>query len=226
MSVDVLQASLRRCPSLPSPTRTRKLPARAQSFMGASISCLRARPGSKTDADMVDDKHRAIIISGYPAIGKTHFSSNKDELLKELGLEVYDLDSSAYSSKPEFPQNYLAEIRRLAEKFCVILVSTHKGLPTQLAKEGYYVALVYPVDGPEAKREWLRRLEEREEGGKESRLYKITEQNWEPWYGRTAGEETTSRWNLQNDQYLTTIFEDIHANFQEFKTRKRQHGGG
>ncbi|KAL1873939.1 hypothetical protein Daus18300_003812 [Diaporthe australafricana] len=174
-------------------------------------------------AEKTVDKHNAIIISGFCAIGKTHFSSNKADLLQDL--EVYDLDSSAYSSKPGFPENYIADIRRLAEKPCVILVSTHKGLPTHLAKEGYYVALVYPGDGSEAKREWLRRLEEREEAGRDSRLYKITDENWDMWYGRTASEEITSRWTLFNDQYLSTIFDDIHADFQEFKTRARQQDG-
>lgn len=191
--------------------------------MGVSISCWGSRPGAKADADKTDDKHKAIIVSGFCAIGKTHFSSNKDELQKGLGIEVYDLDSSAYSSKPGFPQNYIAEIRELAEKPCVILISTHRGLPTQLAKEGYYVALVYPADGPAAKREWLHRLEEREEKGKESRLYKITDENWDLWYERTAGEEITSRWTLSNNQYLSTIFEDIHADFQGLKHGERQH---
>lgn len=195
--------------------------------MGASISCLAAlgRPQSKADADKTDDKHKAIIVSGFCAIGKTHFSSNKDEVRKDFGMEVYDLDSSAYSSKPGFPQNYVAEIRKLAEKPCIILISTHRGLPTQLAKEGFYVALVYPAGGLQAKREWLRRLEEREERGKDSRLYKITDENWDLWFARTAGEDITSRWNLHNDQFLSTIFDDIHADFQEFKTRELQHGG-
>lgn len=191
--------------------------------MGASISCLRAagRPRSRTNVEKVDDdKHKAIIISGFCAIGKTHFSSNRDELKQDL--KVYDLDSSAYSSKPGFPDNYVAEIRRLAETPCVILISTHRGLPTQLAKEGYYVALVYPGDGPEAKREWLRRLEEREEEGKASRLYKITDENWDVWYERTAGEEITSRRTLPNDKYLSDIFEDIHTDFRSFKDRERQ----
>ncbi|KKY38789.1 hypothetical protein UCDDA912_g01156 [Diaporthe ampelina] len=191
--------------------------------MGAPISCLRAvgRPRLKTAADKVNDKHKAIIISGFCAIGKTHFSSNKDTLLG-LGMQVHDLDSSAYSSKPGFPENYVADIRKLAEKPCVILISTHKGLPTQLAKEGFYVALVYPGDGPEAKMEWLRRLEEREEAGKDSRLYKITDANWDLWYQRTAGEDVTSKWTLSNDQYLSTIFEDIHADFRKCKDRERQ----
>lgn len=195
--------------------------------MGATISCFKAvgRPRSETDVEEIGDKHKAIIISGFCAIGKTHFSSHEGKLQQAFGMEVYDLDSSAYSSKPGFPENYIAEIQRLAEKPCVILISTHRGLPTHLATEGYYVALVYPGDGPEAKTEWLRRLEEREEEGKDSRLYKITDENWDLWYERTSGEEITSKWTLSNDQYLSTIFEDIHADFREFRDRERQQGG-
>ena len=66
-------------------------------------------------------------------------------------MDIYDIDSSNYSSKPGFPHNYISEIRRLADKRCIILVSTHGGVPTQLAKEGYYVALVYPGDSLEAR---------------------------------------------------------------------------
>ncbi|KAJ0117285.1 hypothetical protein J7T55_003696 [Diaporthe amygdali] len=225
MSLNIFPASLHRCPSLPVSIRTHiLLPARSHTFMGASIACLRAggKPRTTRSADEIVDKHKAIIISGFCAIGKTHFSSTKDNLQQGLGMEIFDLDSSSYSSKPGFPENYIAEIRKRAEKPCVILISTHRGLPTQLAREGYYVALVYPGDGPEAKREWLRRLEEREEAGKDSRLYKITDENWDLWYGRTAGEEITSRWTLANDQYLSTIFDDIHTDFRKFKRRTLQ----
>ncbi|KAH8774745.1 hypothetical protein F5883DRAFT_412577 [Diaporthe sp. PMI_573] len=121
--------------------------------------------------------HEAIIICGFCAIGKTYLLSNKDKL--NLGMDVCDLDSSSYTSRPGFPENYVSDVRRLANKRCIILISTHQGVPTQLAKEGYYVALVYPGNSPEVKQEWLRRLEEREQGGKDSRLYKMTERNWD-----------------------------------------------
>jgi hypothetical protein len=142
--------------------------------MRASMSCVRAVARALFRKDLANNReiHHAIIIAGFCAIGKTHFCSNRVGL--EPGMGVHDLDSSAYSSKPDFPQNYISAIRKLAEKPCIILVSTHRGLPSQLAKEGYYVAVVYPGDGSQTKREWLRRLEEREEGGKDSRLYKLT----------------------------------------------------
>lgn len=222
MSVDIIQVAPRRCPSLPVSSKARALPARAHTFMGASIACLRVAMGPRSKTAKTDDRHQAIVIPGFSAIGKTHFSSYKDKIQQTYGMEIYDLDSSAYSSNPEFPKNYLAEVRKLAEKSCIILISTHQGLPTQLAKEGYYVALVYPGDGPAAKKEWLRRLEEREEAGKDSRLYKMTDKNWDLWYERTAGEEITSTWTLSNEQYLSTIFQDIHADFQEFKNRERR----
>jgi glyoxylase-like metal-dependent hydrolase (beta-lactamase superfamily II) len=161
-----------------------------------------------------------MIISGFCAIGKTHFLSDKDTLQCDVRMKIYDLDSSAYSSEPGFPHNYVSEIRKLAETPSIILISTHGGVPTQLAKDGYYVALVYPGHGPEAKREWLRRLENRgrEQGAQASRLYELTDKNWDLWYERTAGEDVTSRWTLSNDQYLSTIFEDIHADFRKFQT--------
>jgi hypothetical protein len=142
-------------------------------------------------------------------------------------MKVYDLDSSTYSFEPGFPHNYVSEIRKLAETPSIILTSTHGGVPTQLAKDGYYVALVYPGDGPEAKREWLRRLGNRgrEQGEQGSRLYELTDKNWDLWYERTADEEVTSRWILSNDQYLSTIFEDIHADSRKFQTNYFQYRG-
>ncbi|KAH8748417.1 hypothetical protein F5883DRAFT_653117 [Diaporthe sp. PMI_573] len=184
------------------------------------MSCVRAVARALFRKDLANnhDMHHAIIIAGFCAIGKTHFRSNRNEL--EQGMEVHDLDSSAYSSKPDFPQNYISAIRKLAEKPCIILVSTHRGLPTQLAREGYYVAVVYPCGGSETKREWLRRLEEREEGGKDSRLYKLTDEKWASWYEATACENVTNRWTLCKDQYLGTVFEEINADFRRWQCRQ------
>lgn len=192
--------------------------------MGTSLSRPRAvgTPRFKTDVDEIDDKHGAIIISGFCAIGKTHFSFNKHHFELLPGMEVYDLDSSAYSSSPGFPENYVTEISKLAETPCVILISTHKGVIKRLANNGYHVCLVYPDGGPAAKREWLRRIEEREETGRDSRLYKITDENWDLWYEMAGDEEVTTKWTISNDQCLSTIFEDIHADFRGFKDRECQ----
>ena len=169
------------------------------------------------------DKHRAIIVSGFTAIGKTYFSSKSAEPGRGIDLDVIDLDSSTYSKGPGFPENYLADIRKAAEKPCVVLISTHPRLADQLDKEGYYVAHVYPDSSADAKKAWLDRLEKREEEGKSSRLYKLTDENWELWFGRQE-EPSERRWTLPNDQYLSDIFGSINASFEEFKRHPREQG--
>ncbi|KAK7736634.1 hypothetical protein SLS53_006837 [Cytospora paraplurivora] len=171
------------------------------------------------------DKHKAIIISGFAAIGKSFLSGNA-ELRSSVDLEVIDMDSSAYSKKPGFPENYLDAIRKTAERPCVILISTHVGVPTQLAKEGYHVVLAYPGGGMDAKQEWLDRLEKREEAGKNSRLYKLMDEQWTLWYERTAREQVTRKFSLANDQYLSDIFGSIHTEFCEATTKTPSHGRG
>ncbi|KUI72417.1 hypothetical protein VM1G_07660 [Cytospora mali] len=170
------------------------------------------------------DKRKAIIISGFTAIGKSSFSRNT-ELRRNTNLNVIDLDSCAYSNKPGFPENYLNDIRKAADKPCIILISTHVGLPTQLAKEGYYVALAYPGGGMDAKQAWLGRLEKREQGGRSSRLYKAMDEKWTVWFERTAKEQVTRKWTLSNDEYLSDIFGSIYADFASFKKRGRRQDG-
>ncbi|ROW07395.1 hypothetical protein VMCG_03903 [Cytospora schulzeri] len=164
------------------------------------------------------DKHKAIIVSGFAAIGKTSFSRNA-EVRRITELDVVDLDSSLYSKKPGYP-DYLNAIRKAAEKPCIILISTHDGLPTQLAKEGHYVALVYPGGGMDAKMEWLSRLEKREKLGKRSTLYMATDKNWNLWFERTTKEVVTSKWTLSNDEYLSNVFGSIYDDFRKQRLRK------
>lgn len=171
------------------------------------------------------DKHKAIIISGFTAVGKSVLSSNV-ELRSSIDLKVIDLDSSAYSKEPGFPENYLDAIRKTAERPCVILISTHVGIPTRLTREGYYVALAYPGSGMDAKQEWLHRLEKRERAGRDSRLYKLMDEHWTSWYERTAREQVTRRFSLANDQYLSDIFGSIHAEFCKASTKNPCHGRG
>lgn len=166
------------------------------------------------------DKRKAIIISGFAAIGKTVFSKDA-KVHKSTGMNVIDLDSSLYSKDPSFPRNYEVAIRKAAEQPCIILISTHQGLPTQLTREGYYVALVYPGGGLDAKNEWLSRLRKREKGGQKSSLYTATDKYWEVWYNRTTGERVTFKLTLSNNDYLGNVFDSIYNHFKTIKTRSR-----
>lgn len=155
---------------------------------------------------------KALIISGYTCIGKTTFR-RKIVLQKKQHLRIIDLDSSAFSRDPTFPQNYLDAIRQHADERSIILISTHEEVASELTNEGYYVALVYPEGSYETKREWLRRLEEREQGGKESRLYQLVDANWDDWYALMTNREVSKKVTLSQKDYLLSVFGDIYKDF-------------
>lgn len=124
-----------------------------------------------------------------------------------------DLDSSAYSRDPSFPQNYLAAIRNCANERSIVLISTHDAVATRLKEEGYYVALVYPEGSAENKQEWLRRLEQRECGGRESPLYKLVDAKWELWDKHLKECPVSKKVALSQTDYLISVFKDIYKDY-------------
>lgn len=184
----------------------------------------------------VDDKthkRRALIIAGYPCIGKTSFCSN-EELRESLNLgPVVDLDSRTYP-RDGFPANYLEAIRREADADAdatpggearVVLVSTFPGVATQLAREGYYVAQVYPRGSAECRREWLGRLERREQGGRESRLYGLVSENWDAWCEEMEQRDVSHSVPISATDYLSDVMQEIHEAFLRDAQRGSSSGG-
>lgn len=165
--------------------------------------------------------HRnVLIISGYTCIGKTFFSSNLISRKSFQPPEVIDLDSSGYS-RSGFPGNYLEAIRRTAERpgERIILVSTYQGVATELYKEGYYVAQVFPNNTPECKAEWLRRLEHREEGGKASRVYKLVDENWDQWFEEMETRDLSYSKTVSPTGYLSNVIDEIRRAFDRHQVR-------
>lgn len=171
------------------------------------------------------DKPKAIIISGFAAIGKSTFAKDPKvrEIIKNNKMNIIDLDSSLYSKDKRpgiFPGNYEAAIRKAAEQPCIILISTHPGLATRLADQGYYVAIVYPGGGLDAKNEWLSRLGKREKGGQKSPLYQLVEKYWKVWFEGNAKEQVTKRLTLPNNKYLVDVFGSIYEDFLKKRSLK------
>lgn len=153
-----------------------------------------------------------LIISGYTCIGKTSFR-RRISLRKTHVLNVIDLDSSAYSKDPDFVEKYLAAIRSSANERSIVLISTHEQVAARLKEEGYYVALVYPEGSSDNKQEWLRRLEEREVGGKDSYLYKLVNDNWEIWDKHLQDRPVSKKVALSHNDYLISVFKDIYKDY-------------
>lgn len=195
------------------PTRapTFGLPTRRRTGFGTFTSPRRSRTGIVHFEPQ--PAKNGLIISGYTCIGKTSFGRGVS-LKKKHVLQVIDLDSSAYSKDTaNFPGNYLAAIRRCANERTIVLISTHDAVAARLKEEGYYVALVYPEGSADNKQEWLRRLEEREVGGRDSRLYKIVDANWELWDRHLSDCPVSKKVPLSHTDYLLSVFQDIYKDY-------------
>lgn len=242
MSINIFTQSILRCETWNTfPKQFRTLSNRAQTFSTPSADSsprtvnnkphmgkTKSKPAEVT-ASAGADKSRVLIISGYTCIGKTFFCNN-EELRRSLDLgEVVDLDSSRYP-RDNFPANYLEAIRREADAPApasrpgaarVILVSTFPGVATQLVRDGYYVAQVYPHGSADCKREWLSRLERREAGGRESRLYRLVSDQWDAWYEEMGQRSVSHSRSVSAKDYLSSVIQEIFTNFQDY-----QRGGG
>ncbi|KAJ4387667.1 hypothetical protein N0V93_008264 [Gnomoniopsis smithogilvyi] len=162
-------------------------------------------------------KKGAIIITGYVCIGKTYFCKNINTEQQHKFGRIVDLDSSNYS-RDQFPENYLQDIRRTADKYaeegCIILVSTFPGVGPTLKQDGYYVAQVYPQNNPGTKSEWLRRLELREKDGKESRLYQLVNHHWDEWSDEMETRDISKSIRVSSNEYLSNVIDEIYQDFE------------
>jgi hypothetical protein len=117
---------------------------------------------------------QAIIISGFPGIGKSYITKNNTK------FKIHDSDSSEFSwmgkgvRHPDFPQNYMNHILSVMYDYDIIFVSSHKIVREALIENGFYFYLVYPCK--ELKQEYLRRYRQR---GNEQDFIDMLNKNWD-----------------------------------------------
>ena len=120
---------------------------------------------------------KAIVISAFPACGKSTYFNQKSIYSKtglsekEGGLKILDSDSSFFSwtyeengvktdtRNPEFPQNYIEHIKKHLDTEDIIFVSSHKVVREALDAAGIRYYSVFP--DKDSKDEWIRRFKER-----------------------------------------------------------------
>ena len=92
---------------------------------------------------------KTFIICGFPAIGKTTFSTQR--------IDVLDLDSSQFNwitannaerkRNPNFPKNYIDALEETIGKFKYILISTHYVVRDELLKRNLpYITVIPSLD--------------------------------------------------------------------------------
>lgn len=135
---------------------------------------------------------KGVIISGFPGIGKTHFSQNSN-------LSVSDSDSSHFPKKG-FPENYIEHIKSWREHTDYILVSSHKEVREALQKEGIHFKLVYP--SRDQKQDYIKRYKER---GSSDAFIKLIDMNFDNWINEMAVQRFGEHVILKKGQYLSDV---------------------
>ena len=133
---------------------------------------------------------RTVIISGFPGVGKSHFSKNTN-------LDVSDSDSSEFP-KDGFPSNYLKHIKGLIGKKDIILVSSHKEVRDALSQQGIDFILCYP--SKDLKVEYISRYHTR---GSELSFIKLLDTNYDVWIKELAEQEGCDHLILQKGEHLS-----------------------
>lgn len=141
------------------------------------------------------------IISGFPAVGKTHFFENS-----KIG-SVSDSDSSSFSwvekgvRNPNWPQNYMDHIQALDDEFDLIMVSSHGEVRDALVERKLNFYLVYPERT--LKEEYLKRCRER---GSPDAFLEMLDREWDTFLSDLQNQEDCIHVVLGKDEYLADFF--------------------
>lgn len=164
----------------------------------------------ETDGHGFDYVLDTIIISGFPAVGKSQFVKDHKELI------VLDSDSSNFSwikdeqgnntkvRNPEFPQCYISHIKENIGKVDIILVSSHDVVRKALYDSNIKYYLVYP--SKTLKEEYMNRYVKR---GNDYNFIKVVDNNWDKWIEDIENETFPFLIKLWENQYLNDLFNEI-----------------
>jgi hypothetical protein len=143
---------------------------------------------------------QALIIAGFPGIGKSWFFTNHDSK-----LSVKDSDSSNFSwikpgvRHPNFPNNYIDYIKRIRDQFDIILVSTHEVVRKALDDNNIEYILIYPDRS--LKQEYIDRYTER---GSPQAFIELLDKQWDTWIDQMEEADKIKR-VLAKDEYLADV---------------------
>lgn len=147
---------------------------------------------------------KAIVICGFPGIGKTCAASNRSNIL--------DAESSAFSwiwnvdepekgreRNPAFPENYIKFIKENVEKYDVILTSSHQKVRDALKAEGMQYIIVAPHEF--LRNEYMIRYLER---GSDISFIEQLYESWDSFLDDIYNDGAPVIW-LDTGMYLTDV---------------------
>ena len=169
---------------------------------------------STTDQSATTRRQKAIVICGFAAIGKSTFKTNCEEGYD--GIRVIDLDSSLFPKGPTWPYNYLEAIKERLSERCILMISTHKAIYSQLLEEGVDLILVYPKR--ELRTEWLERIRRREEiAGSDAAasICGVVNERWDGWISEYGEQRGCLRYEMSQGEYLQGAVDEVVYQYQK-----------
>ena len=153
----------------------------------------------------------AIIISAYPACGKTTYFNKHSKYAKGKGTrKILDSDSSKFSwvydedgnktdeRNPNFPNNYIEHIKENLDKQEIIFISTHDAVREALEKENIPYVVIYPSH--DMKSIFLKRMKER---GNDEKFIKDQDKHWSKRISALDKSKYPKKFKLtRNHQYI------------------------
>lgn len=89
-------------------------------------------------------KSRTRIISAFPGVGKSYFHKENPETCLDSDSSNFSWIEGTKERNPDFPRNYIEHIKNNIGKYDFILVSSHKEVRKELAKNNLFYYLIYP----------------------------------------------------------------------------------
>lgn len=162
---------------------------------------------------------KTIIISAFPACGKSYLFENQSE----YGISCLDSDSSEFSwvknnkgentktRNPNFPNNYIEHIKDNIGKVDFIFVSSHNQVVAALNQNNIKYVKVQP--SKKCKLEWIGRFWER---GNDDSFIKFISSNWDK-FTNDKGDDLrgsmVGKVILTNGEYLSDHIDYILNDF-------------
>ena len=141
---------------------------------------------------------KALILAGFPGIGKTSVFNSSINLQKT----ILDSDSSKFD-KSEFLLNYINHIKENLYLFDIILVSTHDQVLKSLIEHQIDFYVVYPDKS--LKSEYLERYKNR---GSSKEFINLIESNWDIWITELENSTDFKKIKLYDNEFLMDIIKE------------------
>jgi hypothetical protein len=156
-------------------------------------------------------KQRAILICGFPGVGKT-WLSGKAYRERFPGLPIEDLESITFTyeddahkiKRPDFPSNYVSHIKERCKLPGIVMVTSHEKTRKLMLEQGLKFVSVYPLI--ELKEEYLARYKNR---NSPQEIIDVVDRLWVEFITGFQAERGYKHKQLAAGQFLEDIIDEI-----------------